>query len=82
MAIKTETYELNGRSFVRTWSDNHRFVVGGCPEGQYVEAHDPAEFGRTYVEGELIPRDEWEDDPNEATIEDFEQALADLGVRV
>ncbi len=56
MAIKTETYELNGRQFVRTYSDAHRYVVGGSPEGQYAEANDPAEFGRTYTEGELIPR--------------------------
>ena len=82
MAIKTETYELNGRQFVRTYSDAHRYVVGGSPEGQYAEANDPAEFGRTYTEGELIPREEWVDDPNEATAEDYEQALADLGVRV
>lgn len=80
MAIKTETYELNGRQFIRTHSDAHRYVVR---DGiSYGEANDPAEFGRTYTEGELIPREEWEDDPNEATVEDYEAALRELGVGV
>ena len=56
--IKTETYTLNGRQFVRTYSDAGRFVVGGSPNGNYTEANDPAELGRTYIEGELIPGDE------------------------
>lgn len=55
--IRTETFELNGRQFVRTWSDAGRYVVGGSPEGEYSEANDPAEFGRTYVEGDLMPID-------------------------
>ena len=54
MAIVQETYELNGRQFVRTYSDAGRYVVGGMPEGAYSEANDPAEFGRTYVEGDVI----------------------------
>jgi hypothetical protein len=78
--VRTETYELNGRQFVRTWSDAHRYVVR---DGIfYGEAHDPAEFGRTYVEGELIPSEEWEADPDEATTEDYEAALSDLGVKL
>ena len=80
MAIRTETYELSGRQFVRTWSDSHRYVVGGSPEGKYTEANDPAEFGRTYVEGDLIPREDWENDPDEATSEDYEAALTEFGV--
>lgn len=53
MAIKTETYELNGRLFVRTWSDANRAVVR---DGiAYGEANDPAELGRIYTEGDLIP---------------------------
>ena len=58
MAIRTETYELSGRQFVRTWSDAGRYVVGGEPHGQYTEVNDPAEFGRTYTEGDLMPPDE------------------------
>ena len=51
--IVTETYELNGRQFVRTTSDAGRYVVRDGVE--YGEANDPAEFGRTYTEGDLIP---------------------------
>lgn len=58
MAIVTETYELNGRQFVRTYSDAGRYVVGGEPHGEYSEANDPAEFGRTYTEGDVMPVDE------------------------
>ena len=58
--IVQETYELNGRQFVRTFSDDGRYVVGGNPEGEYVEANDPAEANRVYTEGGLIPADEGE----------------------
>ena len=54
MAIVQETYTLNGRQFVRTYSDAGRYVVGGEPYGEYSEANDPAEFGRTYTEGEVM----------------------------
>jgi hypothetical protein len=54
MAIVQETYEMNGRQFVRTWSDAGRYVVGGVPQRQYAEANDPAELGRVYTEGEPI----------------------------
>ena len=56
--IVQETFELNGRQFVRTYSDAGRYVVGGSPEGEYDEATDPAELGRVYTEGELMPPDE------------------------
>lgn len=55
MAIRTETYELNGRQFTHTWSDDDRYILGGEPYGQYAEANDPTELGRTYVEGDLMP---------------------------
>ena len=58
MAIVTENFEINGRAFVRTYSDTGRYVVGGSPEGQYTEAIDPAEFGRVYTEGDRMPVDE------------------------
>lgn len=51
--IKTETYELNGRQFVRTWSDRNVLIHGGVPEADYSEANDPAELNRTYVETEI-----------------------------
>ena len=56
--IVTETYELNGRQFIRTYSDANRYVVrDGVP---YSEANDPAEYGRTYTEGEMLPQEESE----------------------
>lgn len=71
MAIRTETYELSGRQFVSIWSDAGRYVVGGEPHGQYTEVNDPAEFGRTYTEGDLIPVDERTDISDKAEAYDI-----------
>ena len=51
--IVTETFEINGRQFVRTYSDKGMMIHGGSPEGDYSEACDPAEFGRTYTETDI-----------------------------
>lgn len=60
--IIQEPYMINDIPFVRTYSDAGRYVVR---DGiSYDEAHDPAEFGRTYTEGDLIPEEEI--DPQEA----------------
>ena len=72
--IVQETYELGGRQFVRTFSDEGRYVTGGSPEAEYVEANDPAELGRTYAEGRVIE--------DEAAAADYEAALNRLGVEV
>ena len=72
--IVQETYELNGRQFVRTFSDEGRYVVGGSPEGEYVEANDPADFHRSYSEGRIIG--------DEADVADYQNALDRLGVEV
>lgn len=58
MAIKTETFYVGERLFNRVYSDEGRYVVRDGVE--YSEACDPAEFGRTYTEGELMPVDESE----------------------
>lgn len=58
MAIVQEHFDLNGVDFIRTYSDNNRYVVGGEPYSAYTEACDPAEFGRTYIEGDVIPSDD------------------------
>lgn len=57
MAIVQEHFEINGRDFIRTYSDDNRFVVGGEPYGEYAEATDPADLNRTYVEGDRFPDD-------------------------
>lgn len=50
--IVTEKMNLNGRHFIRTHSDEGRYVVR---DGiAYEEAIDPAEFGREYTEGDII----------------------------
>ena len=51
--IKTETYVENGMQFTRTYSDKGVMIHGGFPEGDYEEAVDPSEFGRTYVETDI-----------------------------
>lgn len=56
--IVQEIFEIDGRDFIRTTSDSGRYVVRDGVE--YSEACDPAEFGRTYTEGELMPTDEGE----------------------
>ena len=55
MAIVQEHFEINGRDFIRTHSDAGRYVVGGVPYGEYEEATDPAEFNRSYIEGDPMP---------------------------
>lgn len=54
--IIEEHFDVNGRDFIRTCSDANRYVVRDGME--YSEACDPAEFGRTYTEGDLMPVDE------------------------
>lgn len=57
--IKTEGLTINGRTFVKTYSDSGYMVER---EGiRYSEAIDPAELGRTYTEtDEHIPYDDSE----------------------
>lgn len=46
--IKAESMTINGREFVRTYSDaGYMIERDGI---RYEEAVDPAEFGRTYTE--------------------------------
>lgn len=56
--IKTENLTINGKEFIRTYSDAKRLIVGGSPEGVYEEAIDPAELGRAYTEGDIMPDEE------------------------
>lgn len=54
--IVQKHFDVNGRGFIRTYSDAGRYVVR---DGlSYSEACDPAEFGRVYTEGDLMPEDE------------------------
>ena len=54
--IVVEQFYIDGRLFNRTYSDAGRGVVRDGV--QYTEACDPAEFGRTYTEGDVLPTDD------------------------
>ena len=56
--IVTESFKVGERDFIRTYSDANRFV--GRDGVEYSEACDPAELGRTYTEGDVMPVDEGE----------------------
>ena len=61
--IVQEHFDVNGRDFIRTYSDAGVLIHGGVPEGDYTEACDQAEFGRTYTETDIPiePTDETEE---------------------
>lgn len=54
--IVTENFKVGERDFIRTYSDSGRYVVRAGVS--YSEACDPAEFGREYTEGDLMPEEE------------------------
>lgn len=61
--IKTETFYIGEREFTRTYSDANKYVVR---DGiSYSEACDPAEFNRTYTEGDLISDSELVEEQDE-----------------
>ena len=68
--IVQEHFDVNGRDFIRTTSDSGRYVVRDGVS--YSEACDPAEFGRTYTEGELMPEEERDRSEVEAKAEAFD----------
>lgn len=50
--ICNEKIIINNRTYIRTWSDSNMYIHGGFPEGNYSEAIDPEDMGRTYIETE------------------------------
>lgn len=48
--IKAETITINGRTFVRTYSDANRMIKQDGTGAMYSEAYDPVDSGRTYTE--------------------------------
>jgi len=67
--IKTEQFYIGERLFNRVYSDSGHYVVRDGVE--YSEACDPAEFGRTYTEGNLIPDEERTDIQDKAEAYDI-----------
>lgn len=77
-------YETLANDFVKAYSDAGYYIHGGNPEGDYVEAVDPASAGRIYKETDIKieTNDASTDGDTEATIEDYQNALKSLGVNV
>lgn len=50
--IKSQTITINGRTFVRTYSDANRMIKQDGTGAVYSEAYDPVGSGRTYTETE------------------------------
>lgn len=71
--LKTENVNINGKGYIRTWSDNHMMLERDG--ALYEEALDPAELGRTYTETDQPIMDE-----SEATEADYLSALERFGV--
>lgn len=54
--IKAEKIVVGDKEFVRTYSDEGRYVVR---EGvAYSEAIDPIDSGRTYTEGDIVEEED------------------------
>lgn len=68
--IYTDTVEIRGKQFIRTYSDTYRVMRDGL---EYDEAIDPIDSGRTYTESETPL------DTDEATAEDYQSALNERG---
>ena len=67
--IVTENFKVGERDFIRTYSNSGRYVVRDGVS--YSEACDPAEFGRQYTEGDLMPDDERTDIADKAEAYDI-----------
>lgn len=69
-------YENLQNDLVKSYSDEGFFIRGGFPESDYEEAIDPKSSNRKYVETDKkIPKPE-------ATIEDYQVKLRELGVEI
>lgn len=53
MAIVQENFYIGEKQFTKTYSDSGFLIHGGEPEGDYAEAIDPTELGRTYTETDI-----------------------------
>ena len=56
--IVQEHFDVNGRDFIRTYSDRGMMIHGGIPVCDYSEATDPAEFDRMYTETNIPIEDD------------------------
>ena len=56
--IVQEHITINAVPYIRTYSDAKRYIIGGNPYGQYIEAIDPERLNRQYIEGDIILNEE------------------------
>lgn len=79
--VITENITINEREFVRSYSDEGRYLLR---DGiAYAEAIDPAEVAaeRIYTEGDIMSDEDAAGlDSNTANIEDYQAALTEMGV--
>lgn len=69
-------YEDLQDNLVKAYSDAGFYIRGGFPESDYAEAIDPKTENRKYTEtSKKIP-------VPEATVEDYQQKLRELGVEI
>ena len=69
-------YEDLQNNLVKSYSDKGFYIRGGMPESEYTEAIDLKSQNRKYVETDKkIP-------VREATIEDYQNKLRELGVEI
>ena len=69
-------YENLQDNLVKAHSDSGFYIRGGFPESDYAEAIDPKTENRKYTEtSKKIP-------VPEATVEDYQQKLRELGVEI
>lgn len=69
-------YEDVKDGLVKAHSDSGFYIRGGFPESDYAEAIDPKSANRKYTEtSKKIP-------VREATIEDYQEKLRELGVEI
>lgn len=69
-------YEDLSNGLIKAYSDKGFYIKGGEPVAEYIEAVDPKSENRKYVETETkIPE-------KQATIEDYQAKLKELGVQI
>ena len=71
--ILTETITIRNKEYIRTYSDQNKLIERDGV--QYSEAIDPIDTNREYTETDIVI-----DYGEEATEEDYQNALAEMGV--
>lgn len=69
--IKTENITINGKEYIRTYSDSNMQIRQDDTGAMYDEAVDPVEMGRTYTETD-VPIVEYYADETEAKARAYE----------